>query len=331
MENFKEFQGRDLDECIHEACAYFDAPREKLEVEIVQDAKSGIFGIVLARKAMIRARRAHLDDAVRDLLDSPGRPDEPKSAPARQAAHPANQGRKDKKSSPAHSEPRNRSKGAAARKAASGGAQSQKDMPRPAARQTDAESLPQAAASPATPPKSSQDDGELQENFASRPLTGLDQEKLQALAQEIVAALLKPIADHEVPLEVQIQPGVVRVRAGWQGDAGLLIGRDGQTLAAVQYLASRMISRAMDAAVRIQLDIGDYRSKQDERLRELARNLAEKARETGRSYSTRPLSSYHRRIIHLSLQDAPDILTRSSGDGSMKRVVISPRRASSQA
>ena len=82
----------------------------------------------------------------------------------------------------------------------------------------------------------------------------------------------------------------------------------------------------MNAAVRVQLDAWRYRQRQDEKLREMALALAEKVRQTGRSYSTRPLSSYHRRIVHLCLQDAEEVQTRSSGDGPMKRVVIMRRR-----
>lgn len=68
MDGFKEFQGKDLDDAIREACEYFNAAREKLEIEIVEDAKSGIFGIVGARKAKVRARRVELHDAVASIL-----------------------------------------------------------------------------------------------------------------------------------------------------------------------------------------------------------------------------------------------------------------------
>ena len=69
MSDFKEFQGKTLDAAIADACAYYDAPREKLEIEIIEDAKSGIFGIVGARKARIHARRAQLPDLGRTARD----------------------------------------------------------------------------------------------------------------------------------------------------------------------------------------------------------------------------------------------------------------------
>ena len=84
MEGFKEFQGKDLDGAIEEACGYFNTAREKLEIEIVQDAKSGIFGIVGARKAQVRARRVQLRETVESILGRKGgeaaAPDEERSA-----------------------------------------------------------------------------------------------------------------------------------------------------------------------------------------------------------------------------------------------------------
>ena len=74
MEDFKEFQGKSLDEAIRGACAYFDAPREKLEIDIVQDAKNGIFGLVGARKAIVRARRAQFKSRVGSILSREGAP-----------------------------------------------------------------------------------------------------------------------------------------------------------------------------------------------------------------------------------------------------------------
>ncbi|MBD5608531.1 MAG: KH domain-containing protein, partial [Desulfovibrio sp.] len=154
----------------------------------------------------------------------------------------------------------------------------------------------------------------------------VDKELLEKSAREIVSKLLTPIAGKELELSVEITPGAARVKAPWEGDAGLLIGREGQTLAAVQYIASRILSRTMNAPLKLQIDIGDYRSRQEDKLCEIARSLAEKAQSQGRPFSTRPLSSFHRRIVHLCLQDFEDIQTRSSGDGPLKKVLIFPKK-----
>ncbi|MDY5429892.1 protein jag, partial [Desulfovibrio sp.] len=185
---------------------------------------------------------------------------------------------------------------------------------------------PQAPAVPAPVENTEDVLDEVEESLPFTPVEELDPQRLEALTKEAVRQLVRPIVGEEVTLEVTVADGRVRVAVDCEEDSGLLIGREGQTLASLQYLASRVVSRGMNAAVRVQLDAGRYRQRQDEKLREMALALAEKVRQTGRSYSTRPLSSYHRRIVHLCLQDAEEVQTRSSGDGPMKRVVIMRRR-----
>lgn len=397
MDGFKEFQGKNLDAAIQEACSYYNAAREKLEIEIVQDAKSGIFGIVGARKAKIRARRAALREAVESVLgkkrcdvrlerpsldreDAPRRPAEKMppaaredgvaapAAPApeeRKEAAPAEErsARKDEKAEkparadkserqekpaenarqPRRGRGRDQARAAAAAEAPAEEApaenaapeagnrrgEGRRARPRPSVRgegEGRRRQRPQAPAVPAPAENSEDVLDEVEESLPFTPVEELDPQRLEALTKEAVRQLVRPIVGEEVTLEVTVADGRVRVAVDCEEDSGLLIGREGQTLASLQYLASRVVSRGMNAAVRVQLDAGRYRQRQDEKLREMALALAEKVRQTGRSYSTRPLSSYHRRIVHLCLQDAEEVQTRSSGDGPMKRVVIMRRR-----
>ena len=382
MDGFKEFQGKNLDAAIQEACSYYNAAREKLEIEIVQDAKSGIFGIVGARKAKIRARRAALREAVESVLgkkrcdvrlerpslgreEAPRRPAEKVSPAAREesVAAPAEErpARKDEKAEksekaerqekPAESarQPRGRGRGRdqaraaaaaeapaeeapaenAAPEAGNRRGEGRRARPRPSVRgegEGRRRQRPQAPAVPAPVENTEDVLDEVEESLPFTPVEELDPQRLEALTKEAVRQLVRPIVGEEVTLEVTVADGRVRVAVDCEEDSGLLIGREGQTLASLQYLASRVVSRGMNAAVRVQLDAGRYRQRQDEKLREMALALAEKVRQTGRSYSTRPLSSYHRRIVHLCLQDAEEVQTRSSGDGPMKRVVIMRRR-----
>lgn len=377
MDGFKEFQGKDLDNAIAEACGYFDAPRERLEIEIVQDAKTGIFGIVGARKAKVRARRAQLREAVESVLGprsgtradaSPQEDDADAERHARRGPQPegetrATPGKQRGARRPARAEARPETRaperetavpcadapaamapadaqsadgrpaettpavGSGRRAGRPRSAASSKTAPAAARREERATTsrTPQARA-PEEPQPHDLDADDAPEGLPRTPLEELDTRRLQDLTEETVKELVRPITGGRVPVSVRVEDGRVRANVDWSGDAGLLIGREGQTLAALQYLASRMVSHGMNAAVRVQLDIGDYRLRQDEKLRSLALGLAEKARATGRAYSTRPLSSYHRRIIHLCLQDAEDLQTRSSGDGPLKRVIISRRK-----
>lgn len=311
MDDFKEFQAKDLDECIASACNYFNAPRENLEIEIIQDAKSGIFGIVLARKAKIRARRIRLQESVRTMLGEQSSVKKSIRSPKAQVSVKAPM--RDKAREPAES----RAVPKAERREKNLFPNGHKKSVNPVQQATPVEQALELEEFDA-----------VAEGLSIRPMEELDRNELEERAREIVTELLRPLADREIKTELSIEHGNVYARVQWEGDAGLLIGREGQTLAALQYLASRMLSHAFNAALRVQLDIGDYRRKQDAKLRALAVSLAEKARQTGRPWSTRPLSSYHRRVIHMCLQDAQDVQTRSSGDGPMKRVVISPRRHS---
>ena len=380
MDGFKEFQGKNLDAAIQEACSYYNAARDKLEIEIVQDAKSGMFGIVGARKAKIRARRAALREAVESVLgkkrcdvrlerpslgreEAPRRPAEkvspaareesvaapaaPAPEEARKEAAPAEErpARKDEKAeksekteraekparaaaaaeAPAEEAPAEN----AAPEAGNRRGEGRRARPRPSVRgegEGRRRQRPQAPAVPAPVENTEDVLDEVEESLPFTPVEELDPQRLEALTKEAVRQLVRPIVGEEVTLEVTVADGRVRVAVDCEEDSGLLIGREGQTLASLQYLASRVVSRGMNAAVRVQLDAGRYRQRQDEKLREMALALAEKVRQTGRSYSTRPLSSYHRRIVHLCLQDAEEVQTRSSGDGPMKRVVIMRRR-----
>ena len=352
MEGFKEFEGKSLDMAIRDACEYYNAVREKLEIEIIQDAKSGIFGLVGARKAKIRARRAALREAVASALGKNGR----RAEAAETGGAPVEGGAGGENARPPRGERsrQRRSEGEAAETRRQRAPR--KASPRGAAPETEdsgnrleadrallpaGPSLPavrEKGVSPATDGREGvgntgresgalPDDADAGDDMTMRnAATDIDPERLAALAGETVERLVRPIAGDDIVLKAEVLDGRVRVSVDGAEDSGLLIGREGQTLAALQYLASRIVSRAVNAAVRVQLDAGRYRQRQDEKLREIALALAERVRETGRSFSTRPLSSYHRRIVHLALQDAPDVQTRSTGEGPLKRVVICRRR-----
>jgi hypothetical protein len=111
-------------------------------------------------------------------------------------------------------------------------------------------------------------------------------------------------------------------------DSAILIGRKGRNLQAIQYLLNRMMRPEDGETVeRFIVDIESYLDRRRESLEEMARHLAERAKETGRDVRVKPLSPQERRIIHLTLQDDPDIRTFSLGTSSIRTVVISPKNA----
>jgi len=109
-------------------------------------------------------------------------------------------------------------------------------------------------------------------------------------------------------------------------DGAILIGRKGRTLSALQYLINRIISRTDTAenTERLVVDVEGYVDRRRESLEELARNFAEKVKASGRNYKLKPMSPQERRIIHLTLQEDPEIRTFSLGESLYRTVVISP-------
>ncbi|EEG76924.1 RNA-binding cell elongation regulator Jag/EloR [Dethiobacter alkaliphilus] len=107
---------------------------------------------------------------------------------------------------------------------------------------------------------------------------------------------------------------------------GMLIGKRGQTLNALQYLLNVAYHKRFSGqSRRVILDVEDYREKREETLRVLASNLAKKALRNGKQVILEPMSPQERRIIHTALQDHPDVSTYSQGDEPYRKVVIAPR------
>ena len=109
-------------------------------------------------------------------------------------------------------------------------------------------------------------------------------------------------------------------------DSGLLIGRRGETLRALQFLVNLIVkNRLKDEAVRVVLDIERYKERRNNSLQEMAIRVAEKVAGTGRAVSLEPMPPAERRVIHMALADHPTVSTESSGMGESRKVVIAPK------
>lgn len=107
---------------------------------------------------------------------------------------------------------------------------------------------------------------------------------------------------------------------------GILIGKRGQTLDALQYLANRVANKHQDGYVRVKLDTENYRARREETLRHLAKNIAFKVKRTRRAVSLEPMNPYERRIIHAALQSDPHVTTHSEGEEPYRKVVVTLKR-----
>ena len=109
-------------------------------------------------------------------------------------------------------------------------------------------------------------------------------------------------------------------------DLGILIGKHGETLDAVQYLTNLSANKNMERRKRIFIDIEGYRKRREETLRKLAYKLADKARQRGRNVILEPMNSMERRIIHTALQGRDDIYTFSEGEEPYRKIIIAPKK-----
>ena len=132
--------------------------------------------------------------------------------------------------------------------------------------------------------------------------------------------------DMEVELKTEIdQDGALCVDMSGE-HMGILIGKRGQTLDSLQYLANRVANKHQEGYVRVKLDTENYRARREETLRHLAKNIAHKVKRNRRPVALEPMNPYERRIIHSALQSDPYVMTHSEGEEPFKKVVITLKK-----
>jgi spoIIIJ-associated protein len=150
------------------------------------------------------------------------------------------------------------------------------------------------------------------------------EENLLTLAQELLEGLLTRMQE---PARVTAQQEDDRITLRIETeDAGLLIGKQGQTLDALQYLVTKMLAKKSRRKVRVAIDVEAYRARHHEALSQLARKYGDKVKRSGKAITLNPMNPYDRRIVHLALQGDKDLKTMSRGEGLYKKVVISPAK-----
>ncbi|MCM8901656.1 protein jag [Caldicoprobacter algeriensis] len=125
----------------------------------------------------------------------------------------------------------------------------------------------------------------------------------------------------EARIEITEEKSQIMVKLSGQ-NMGLVIGRRGETLDALQYITNLAVNKSRNDCKRIIIDTEEYRSKREETLRKLAKRLANKVQRTKKSIVLEPMNPYERRIIHSTLQNHPYVTTYSEGEEPYRKVVI---------
>jgi spoIIIJ-associated protein len=122
--------------------------------------------------------------------------------------------------------------------------------------------------------------------------------------------------------EARIRPLLVDVQGD---DLGILIGRRGETLTALQYISRLIVAKELERPVAVVIDIEGYRARREQQLSRLARNMAAQAAELDRTMELEPMPANERRVIHVALRDNPAVTTESVGEGAHRKVTIIPK------
>lgn len=155
------------------------------------------------------------------------------------------------------------------------------------------------------------------------PEEGLSEEAKRA--RTVLEEILKRMMNSDVKISVREDDELIFLNIRCH-DGGIMIGKNGHTLDSLQYLVSRIVHKGAAKGKKITLDIEGYRRKRERSLRELAARMGKKAKELHKPVSLEPMSPRDRRIVHLALRDDRDLITKSTGEGKDRRVVIYPKR-----
>jgi spoIIIJ-associated protein len=299
---FVEAEGNSIDEAIARALELLGVSRDKVDVDILSNATRGVFGFG-GRRAKVRAtvrRRLAVDDGA--AAGTPPVAETPRPAASRAAEQRPAAPVPITPSGRAPARPPRAPRRAPGTAAGAARAKSERPPPRPAtaAPRSEAREMP--------------------------PIDAASLERARTILGEMVRLL-----GSEATVEPAPDPDGVHLVI--RGDpSGVLIGRRGQTLDAIEYLLNRIMAHEDDGGggSRLVVDAEGYRQRRRQALEDLARRVAERARRRGKPVTLNPMSPRDRRIVHLTLQDDPDLTTRSAGSGFYRKVVIVPEGSGSR-
>ncbi len=311
-----EASAKTRQEAIKKALEMLGVELHEVEIEILDEGSRGLFGLG-ARDVKVR-------------VSAEGLPDEPKPRKHERQERPPREPREERRHErhdrggrqerpPKQDRPAAQQDRPAAR-------QERSPRPEKVQRQTPVRQRNAAQEKPAQErPRTRQEKPREQKvSEPVQPISDARREEAAALLGEVVAKMGIPATVTSLAAE----DGGARINVD-SPDSALLIGRKGKNLEALQYLINRMMTAGepSDTGERFIVDIEHYLDRRREGLEDMARQLALKAKETGRDVRVKPLSPQERRIIHMTLQDDPDVRTFSLGTATMRHVVISPKNA----
>lgn len=332
MEKFIVTTGKTIDLAIEAALAQLKLDRDSVSVEVLRNARAGFLGIGAspaevkvtyeapdektgapksALSAASRSKPKERQEPASSIISRPGK------KPAETNAHP-------QKPTNAPRQPKNTNAPRAPK--SEGNAPRAPKAEAPRAPKAEAPRAPKTEA--ASPRPAAQKKAETyrapkpEVSVASRTYAPAQPGSIEESIELFLKGLLAHMGSEAVPHAYLLDEGSYRADMVG-GDTGMLIGRRGETLDAIQYLTGYAINRDRETRLRISVDAGDYRYKREEALRQLAGKMAAKAVKYRRNFTLEPMNAYERHVIHAALQEYPEVTTFSTGAEPHRRIVVS--------
>ena len=172
------------------------------------------------------------------------------------------------------------------------------------------------------------DDGdeeeEVEEDAVPRKVDNADMEKAISTGTEALRRLVDFITENsKIEVETTGQRILFKVEGG---NSGMLIGKRGQTLEAIQYLVEKIVNKQNEQRVRILVDIEGYLKTRKTNLQKLAAKMADKAQKTKKPVTIGQMNAYDRRTVHLHLKNNSAVRTQSVGEGYYRKLIIFPKK-----
>ncbi|MEW5724653.1 MAG: RNA-binding cell elongation regulator Jag/EloR [Thermodesulfobacteriota bacterium] len=296
-----EFEGKTTEEAMEKACNQLHVTPDQLKFEIISAGSSGIFGLG-GKKASIRV-------TVEEKITRKPEPPAEEHRPGRPMAQsrPHRPERPERFERPERAERPYRPRREAAVR------EDRRPARRPPFEPAVSPQPPQVPENMPLPPTVAGPG----EEFYSGP-----EDEIMGQARQVLEGILTRM---DIGGAVQVRRINDRIILSVTGDnSGLLIGKKGATLDALQFLLNKVINRTRSEKHRIIVDTESYRERRHQSLIDLAHRMADKAKRNRRPVTISQLSAHDRRVVHLALQEKPGLKTRSRGDGPLKNVIIIP-------
>ena len=344
----KEFTGKTTKEAIDNGLAELGVTIADVHVDVLQEGAKGLFGLFGSKPACVRLTvmddEREDDHGLSDLLGSfslsdqkkksAAKPAAPKPAPAKpadpkaEAPKPVSQPEAPK-TAPAKAEAKPEVKPAAP-KAEAKPEISQEKPKAETVPEKKPEALKPLRERKPRPPRPAREEGEKRDFAPMVPAETFAPTEPPVIHPEDTPAgraqkFLMDVTDRMgVKVDVYVDESKAdNLSIHMIGDTlGILIGRRGETLDALQYLTSLQVNKGREGYIRVTLDTENYRAKREDSLRRLAQRMANRAVKTGRKVVLEPMNPYERRVLHTALQNHPAVTTHSEGEEPNRRVVI---------